>query len=193
MIIEGLLTTADSNGYPHVAPMGPVVDEHLQSWQLRPFQTSQTFANLRRRPDCVFHVVDDVLAVVQAVLHLPLELPFRSLAEGAWLIESSCHWYHLRVTQWNTTDLRSEAMATVTQSGFLRPFWGWNRAKHAILEATILVTRLHLLDPKEVAEEFKRLENAVNKTAGSREQEAWKLLRKAVAEKFDTPNQAQPK
>ena len=177
MIIEGLLTTVNERGEPHVAPMGPVVDHDLESWLLRPFQTSQTFQNLQRTPECIFHVVDDVLTVVQAVLNMPLDISFQRKANKLWLIESCCHWYHLRVLNWNTTDLRSEASASVEETGCLRPFWGWNRAKHAILELSILVTRLHLLDRTEVEAEFDRLQSAVLKTAGQRELEAWNLLR----------------
>jgi hypothetical protein len=157
--------------------MGPVVDETLQSWLLRPFQTSHTFANLRRAPRAVFHVTDDVLTVVRAVLGLPLELEYRQLYEQVWLIESSCHWYQLEITQWDLTNVRSEATARVVAHDLLRPFWGWNRAKHAILEATILVTRMHLLEIAEIEREFARLQPAIEKTAGSQEREAWRLLR----------------
>ncbi|MEZ6077979.1 MAG: DUF447 family protein [Pirellulaceae bacterium] len=80
VIIEGLLTTTASDGSPHVAPMGPVVDEDLQTWTLRPFASSTTFRYLRANPQCVFHVVDDVLPVVQATLGLPTSLSFELLA-----------------------------------------------------------------------------------------------------------------
>ena len=177
MIIEGLLTTEDLTGTPHLAPMGPVVDDGLTTWLLRPFQSSTTFKLLRRNPICVFHVVDDVLMLVQAALGQPSEVACEQHESGGWIIPTACHWYQLRVTDWNVNDARSEAWAVVEDSGVLRPFWGWNRAKHAVLEATILVTRLHLLGHEAVANEFDRLENAVEKTAGTRELQAWHILR----------------
>lgn len=68
MIIEGLLTTANQAGVPHVAPMGPLVDEQLRTWLLRPYRTSCTFQNLQLRPYCTFHIIDDVLPVVRLIL-----------------------------------------------------------------------------------------------------------------------------
>lgn len=193
MIIEGLLTTTASDGSPHVAPMGPVVDEDLQTWTLRPFASSTTFRYLRANPQCVFHVVDDVLPVVQATLGLPTCLNFELLAgttgrdkpkrssdnapDGAWSISSACHWYHLHVTDWDTSQPRSLAKTRLIEQRVQRPFWGWNRAKHAILEATILASRIHLLEPEMLDAELAKHEVAIHKTAGERELQAWQLLK----------------
>lgn len=64
----------------------------------------------------------------------------------------------------------------VTSLGQHRPFWGWNRAKHAIIEFTVLMTRLHLLEASFIDAERERLSSAVDKTAGPKELEAWNLL-----------------
>jgi uncharacterized protein len=176
LIIEGLLTTRTATGQPHVAPMGPVVDEHLTEWTLRPFTTSTTYQLLREHPQAIFHVVDDVLPIAQAALGLPVELQFEQHRSGNWIIANSCHWFELEVTRWETASARSEAMARVTDRGVRRPFWGWNRAKHAVLEAAILATRLHLADRHAIADDLARLEQAVQKTAGAREREAWDIV-----------------
>src|SRR6478752_2855462 len=60
MIIEGFLTTISADGTVNIAPMGPIVDEDWRRLLFRPFQSSQTFANLRRTGRGVFHVTDDV-------------------------------------------------------------------------------------------------------------------------------------
>ena len=190
MIIEGLLTTMADDGSPHVAPMGPLVDESLGRWRLRPFQTSTTFANLRRDGRCIFHVVDDVQLLVQAALSLPLEATFHPWSGGGWIIESACHWYALRTHDWQLGQPRAEVDATVLDSGVQRPFWGWNRAKHAVLEATILATRLHLRGPSEIAAELERLEEIVGKTAGARELAAWQTVRQYI--RHWQPDLAQP-
>jgi hypothetical protein len=39
MILEGIVTTQNSAGDINVAPMGPIVDESMESFVLRPFQT----------------------------------------------------------------------------------------------------------------------------------------------------------
>ncbi len=176
MIIEGVLTTENSDGSPHVAPLGPVVDEQLNNWILRPYQSSTTFQLLRHHERCVFHVVDDVLLIAKLVLgDCPKDLPFVR-HDGGWILQSACHWYRLRVQDWNIEQSRAEATAIREASGRLREFWGWNRAKHAVLEAAILLTRLELLDLDVIVAQWQALGSAVRKTAGEQEQLAWDLL-----------------
>lgn len=165
--------------------MGPVVSEDLREWTLRPFKSSQTYQNLSQNGHCVFHVMDDVLPLVQLVLRLPHELEFERVESATevqqvehpiWRVASACRWFHLEIEEWNLESERSEAKAKLVDEGNIRPFWGWNRAKHAVLEATILTTRLHILERNVVEAEFQRLKSAIEKTAGSRETVAWNLL-----------------
>lgn len=180
LIIEGLLVTSTAEGKPHVAPMGPVVNAELTEWLLRPFSTSTTFKLLRANPRAVFHVVDDVLPVVQAALGLPIDAEFERLASGQWILADCCHWFQLEVVEWDVSQMRSEARSTVVERGVKRPFWGWNRAKHAVLEATILATRLHLADRDAIADDLATLKRAVEKTAGEREWMAWNLVQEFI-------------
>ncbi len=60
------------------------------------------------------------------------------------------------------------------------PFEGLNRAKAAVLEAAILVSRLHMLPPEKVAQEIAYLEIAIRKTAGPAEEEAWGWLMEKI-------------
>lgn len=162
--------------------MGPLVNETLDEWLLRPFQSSTTFRNLSACGVCVFHVIDDALLIVRSALSLPIELNYTRSAHGGWVIDSACHWYCLRAQNWDISQSRAEISAVVLQHQSIRPFWGWNRAKHAILEATILATRLHLTGRKKVQEELLRLEPMLKKTAGTNELIAWDLICRFVAE-----------
>ena len=49
------------------------------------------------------------------------------------------------------------------------PFRGFNRAQAAVLEAAILVSRLHLLPERKIRSELEYLEVAIGKTAGEKE------------------------
>jgi len=81
----------------------------------------------------------------------------------------------LEVTRW--TDGQPCAVhCDVVDQGTQRDFWGWNRAKHAVLEAAILCTRLHILPRLEVQDMLRRLASPVMKTGGDQELAAWKLL-----------------
>ncbi|HBE66589.1 MAG TPA: DUF447 domain-containing protein [Planctomycetaceae bacterium] len=173
MIVEGLLTTVKDDGSPHVAPMGPVVNQSLTQWTLRPFQTSTTFQALRHYPFGIFHVVDDVLPVARAALGIEHAFAFEPHETGGFILPDACRWFRLEVIDWNTDDPRSEARARVHSSATLRDFWGWNRAKHAVLEAAIIGTRKHLIPAVELARGIEQLRSPVEKTGGARELQAW--------------------
>ena len=51
-----------------------------------------------------------------------------------------------------------------------------------MIEAAILVSRLHMLPPDKIASEIAYLEIAIGKTAGPREQQAWDWLMARVQE-----------
>ena len=70
MILEGIVTTISPAGEVNIAPMGPRVDAEMRRLLLRPFNTSQTYRNLRQHGEGVFHVTDDVLLLAQISLDL---------------------------------------------------------------------------------------------------------------------------
>jgi hypothetical protein len=55
-------------------------------------------------------------------------------------------------------------------------FPGFNRARSAVIEAAILVSRLHMLAPEKIDAELAYLRIAIDKTAGPDELEAWGWL-----------------
>jgi hypothetical protein len=182
MILEGIVTTRDSTGGLNVAPMGPIVDEPVSRLVLRPFKTSQTYANLKFAPYGVFHVVDDVLLLAQAAIGRLCETPPTFPAEkvpGA-VLSSCCRWYEFEVREFDDSQERAELRAQVVHTGRMRDFFGFNRAKHAVLEAAILATRVHLLPRPEIEAELKRLKPMVTKTGGPPEIDAFAMLTQFV-------------
>ncbi len=180
MILEGLVTTIDAAGVVNFAPMGPIVEPDFSRFELRPYQTSQTYRNLKGHPQGVLHVVDDVLLIAQAALNrLPSPLPATCPAgcvAGAVLTDC-CRWFEFRVIALDDSAERTSIIAEVVHAGRRRDFFGFNRAKHAVLEATILATRLHLISREDILAELKRLQVPVDKTAGPQERAAWDLVR----------------
>jgi hypothetical protein len=75
MILEGIVTTISPTGDVHIAPMGPRVDADMRRFLLRPFNTAQTYHNLRRHGEGVLHVTDDVLLLARAALGQLVALP----------------------------------------------------------------------------------------------------------------------
>ena len=192
MILEGLVTSLNVTGEINLAPMGPIVDASMTRLTLRPFQSSTTFRNLQQRPYGVFHVVDDVLLIAKAALHrletLPETFPAQRI-EGR-VLKDCCRWYEFEITHIDTTTERSCLEATVVHSGRIRDLFGLHRARHAVLEATILATRLHLLSEHDVRTQLAALAIPVEKTAGSREREAFDLVCDVVEDWYRTHNSA---
>ena len=67
-------------------------------------------------------------------------------------------------------------MAETVAEGRRRDFFGLNRAKHAVVEAAILATRVSLLPLEEIFADIQRLAPLVEKTGGPSEREAFALL-----------------
>jgi hypothetical protein len=83
---------------------------------------------------------------------------------------------------------RTEIHCEVVASGTLREFFGFNRAKHAVLEAAILATRTDFLPAAEILGEFARLRVAVDKTGGPAERRAFELLQTVTSERLAAKN-----
>lgn len=178
MILEGIVTTQNSRGVVNVAPMGPIVDESMQTFLLRPFQTSTTYRNLKTHPYGVLHVVDDVLLLAQAAISHLSETPetFQAITIPGQVLKSACRWYEFRVESLDDSEDRTRIETRVAYSGRLRDFFGFNRAKHAVLEAAILATRIHILPADEIRQQLEALRSPVDKTAGDQERTAFQLL-----------------
>ena len=82
------------------------------------------------------------------------------------------------MTELDDRDDRTTIAVETVAAGRLRDFFGFNRAKHAVIEAAILATRTAFLPPEEIRAEFERLAVLVDKTGGPAEHAAFDHLRK---------------
>jgi hypothetical protein len=182
MILEGLVTTTNPDGSPHLAPMGPHVEPDMRQFLLRPFPTSNTYRNLSTHGEGVLHVIDDVLLLAKAAVGAA-EMPALRPAEAVrgWVIADACRVHEFRVLSIDASEQRVRIECEVIRSERLRDFFGFNRGKHAVLEAAILATRLHLLPREEVEAEYRKLRVIVDKTGGSAEFEAMAFLEAHLA------------
>lgn len=192
MILEGVVTSQNPLGELNVAPMGPIVEPDMQRFVLRPFQTSTTYRNLKQHRFGVLHVVDDVLLLARAAIGRLTEEPatFPALRIPGRVLTEACRWYEFRVESIDDSEQRTRIEAFVEHTGRLRDSFGFNRAKHAVIEAAILATRIHLLPSDEIIEQFERLQTAVEKTAGPDELTAFQLLDDFVQKKLVLDTQA---
>jgi uncharacterized protein len=184
MVIEGIITTEDDDGAMHVAPIGPHVNPELTEWTLKPFQTSHTFARLHATGRGVFHVVDDGLLMIEAVLGLanePSSCPQATYRpECGWILADSVRALPLQVQHWDCSSERAIAQCFAGSWIELRPFWGWNRARNSLLELAVLLSRRHMLEPKVIEEAVAQHQVIIEKTAGPRERRALELVLQAL-------------
>ncbi len=177
-VLEGIVTTINEDGSTNIAPMGPIVDVDMSTLRLRPYQTSTTYANLKRTEQGIFHVTDDVFLIARAAVNcldpLPPLVDCRAV-EGR-ILSDACRWYAFRVEVIDDRQERTDITARVVDRGRLRDFFGFNRAKHAVLEAAILATRIGFVPPDTISSQLDQLAITVEKTAGERERQAFQFL-----------------
>jgi hypothetical protein len=182
MILEGIVTTVSPDQCINIAPMGPCVDPTMTRLVLRPFPTSRTYSNLRACGEGVLHVTDDVLLLAQAAVGPVEPSPpmFPAAQVAGFVLADACRYYEFRVIHMDESQERIRIEAEVVQAGRLRDFFGFNRAKHAVVEAAILASRAHILSRAEIMAEFRKLGVLVDKTGGPKEQEGFGFLRDYV-------------
>ncbi len=181
-ILEGIVTTRNPDGTVNIAPMGPRVDAAMEHFLLRPYPASQTCRNLKALGEGVLHVTDDVLLLAKAAVG-PVEPPpemFPAEKVRGFVLRDACRWYEFRVRTIDESEPRVRIECATVHAGRLRDFFGFNRAKHAVVEAAILATRTDFLPLEEIEAEYRKLSVIVDKTGGPREHEAFAWLRAHV-------------
>ena len=180
MIRETIVTTSDAAGRVHIAPIGVIQDG--AGWIIAPFRPSTTLDNLRANPHAVANYSDDVRVFVGCLTGrrdwptLPAEK-----VPGRYLEQSLAH-AELAVERVEEDEQRPRFHCRVVHEAGHAPFRGFNRAQAAVIEAAILVSRLHMLPRQKVEQEIAYLEIAIAKTAGERERQAWEWLMERVAQ-----------
>ncbi len=178
MILETIVTTLDPSGAINFAPMG--VEWGDEIIVLKPFLETSTFRNLSAPRVAVVNLTDDAMLFAQGAISSPQFAWVPAAVVKGAVLEATCSWRELQVVTIDATPPRSRIEARVVHRGVNREFLGFNRAKHAVLEAAILATRTHLLPPDQIRDEYARLQVLVDKTAGPRERDAMALLTEYV-------------
>ena len=180
VILEGLVTSCQADGSLHLAAMGPEVLDarRLDRLVLKPFAGSRTADLLAATPEGVFHLSDDVLLLARVVTGSLTGPPAARPATEVhgWLLADACEAFEFRISDADTSGQRARLTAAIVARHSFRPFRGFNRAAHAVVEAAILFSRLHLLGPAEIQRQLGLLQPLIDKTASEREREAFELI-----------------
>ena len=132
--------------------------------------------NLERARQAVVNYCDDVRVFAGCVTGRR-EWPTRPAARvRCGYLEQALAHAEIEITHIEEHELRPRVVCNVVHEEIHAPFRGFNRAQGAVIEAAILVSRLHILPADKVARELGYLSIALEKTAGPREREAWGWL-----------------
>jgi uncharacterized protein len=185
MIIESIITTLSADGQPHIAPMGVIWRENVPV--LAPFRPSSTLDNLRQNGAAVINHTDDV-RIFAGCLTGRRDWPLRPATRiaGHVLAAALTH-QEVTVERVEEDPVRPRFFCRVIHEEAHGSFRGFNRAQAAVIEAAILVSRLHLLPREKIESEIAYLAIAIEKTAGPRERDAWSWLTQAIAAFNEAP------
>jgi hypothetical protein len=179
MIREAIVTTINAAGKAHLAPFGLI--EADERWIIAPFRPSTTLDNLAAVPHAVANFTDDVL-VFAGCLTGRRDWPLLACERtNVPRLASALAHAELVVDAVTDDPTRPRFACRVAHREMHAPFGGFNRAKAAIIEACILVSRLQMLPRDKVEKEISYLRIAVEKTAGPDETLAWSWLMDSVA------------
>ena len=177
-IRETIITTVDANGKVHIAPLGIIAER--DGWVIAPFRPSVTLDNLAAVPFAVANYTDDVRIFAGCltgrkdwptvpVEGFPVPRIAAALAHSVLQVESIAN-----------DSMRPRHFCRVVQEETHAPFTGFNRARAAVLELAILVSRLNMLPREKIEAEIAYLSISIEKTAGPEEREAWGWLMQKV-------------
>lgn len=180
MIMETIITTMSVDGSTHIAPMG--VRQEGEYLLLSPFRPSQTLDNLLRERLAVINYTVDVRVFAGCLTgHWSWPLARADRIRCNRLRETLSH-SELELNHVEDDEIRPRLLCRPVHEATHAPFRGFNRAQAAVIEAAVLVSRLHMLPLEKIEAEVDYLAIAIGKTAGPQEQEAWGWLMQAVAQ-----------
>jgi hypothetical protein len=188
VILETIVTTIAEDGIVNCAPMG--VEWGEDAIILKPFLDTATYRNVLATSAAVVNLIDDVRVFARAAIANPEYPTMPAEVVRGVVLADCCSWREVRVRSMDSTPPRSRIETVVVHHGTRREFIGFNRARHAVLEAAIYATRVHLLPRPFIESELARLQVIVDKTAGAQEFEAMALVTEHVRSVPLKPDQA---
>jgi len=173
-IREVIVTTQSAEGQAHIAPMGVWEEDGLVT--LAPFRPSRTLENVLANGVAVVNACDDVRVFAGCLTGRHGWPTIPGCIPGTLRLANAVSHQELELVRIDEDDLRPKLRCRPVHAEVHRAFEGFNRARAAVLECAILVSRLQMLPAAKVRHELAYLSIAIDKTAGAAEREAWGWL-----------------
>ncbi len=179
MIHEVIVTSLDTNNKVHIAPMGIRWKDNNNTTKkiiISPFKPSKTLENLLTSRKAVINFIDDVRVFAGIVTKEKKDWDIElSNPSYPYLVDTNTY-ISVKVIDIEENDVRPNITCEEINTEIIRPFLGFNRAQSAVIEGAVLTSRLGMIEDDKIKKEIKYLKIAIDKTAGSRELEAWKWI-----------------
>lgn len=178
MILETIIITVNAAHEPHITPFG--VQFEGEQVIIAPYVPSKTLNNILETGFAVMNMTDDVRVFAGALTnHTPWSLLPINHHQG-YRLENCLAYTVLQLIEVRKDETRPQLVMQVVSSENHQPFQGFNRAQAAVIELSILVSRLPRLPREKIQSEMQYLQIAIDKTAGERELQAWHWLKQTV-------------
>jgi uncharacterized protein len=178
MIFETIIVTVNAQREPHITPFGVRFEDAKENTRviIAPYKPSTTLNNILATQFAVMNMTDDV-RVFAGALTGRTEWSLLPVSNNAGYRLADCLAHTvLELIEVREDEIRPQLVMKPIVSENHQSFQGFNRAQAAVVELSILVSRLQLLPKEKVMSEKKYLQIAIDKTAGERELEAWGWL-----------------
>ncbi|HEY8119183.1 MAG TPA: DUF447 domain-containing protein [Methylophilaceae bacterium] len=174
MIYETIVISTDAENNPHIAPFGILEQEGLLV--IAPFRPSASLDNLLNKRAAVINLTDDVRVFAGALTGRRAWTVSKAEKINGYVLDGALAHKELELVSVREDATRPELKFRVVHEVNHRAFKGFNRAQAAVIELSILVSRLHMLEMTKIDAELTYLEIAIEKTAGEHERQAWSWL-----------------
>ena len=174
MIFETIVITVDMAGNAHVTPFG--IRREKNQVVISPFKPSATLNNILATQCAVVNYSDDVRVFAAALTQRQAWQLSPANSIHGFVLQGALAHQELKLAHVQAHDLRPILTFDVVHEVNHQPFQGYNRAQAAVIELAVLVSRLDRLPMDKIQAEIQYLQIAIDKTAGTRELEAWAWL-----------------
>jgi uncharacterized protein len=174
VIYETIVTTSDEANNPYIAPFG--IREKNGFVVIAPFRPSQTLDNILYNRSAVLNFTDDVRLFAGALTGRRTWPMHKAAKVPGYVLDAALAHRELALMEVNEDAIRPELYCRVVHEENHAPFQGFNRAQAAVIELSVIVSRLHILSMEKIEAELEYLNIAIEKTAGEHELEAWSWL-----------------
>ena len=172
---ETLVTTKNIDESIKVSPLGVYIDDKIL--ELKPFKPSKSLENILRNESGVINYVDDVRIFASCITNKGIQINFKKVSKiDCSRIEKAISHTEFIVKDIKDDNQRPTIICEPINEETHKMFYGFNRAKSAIIELCILASRLGIIEDSKIKREISYLKIAIEKTAGENELEAWNWL-----------------